>query len=204
MEMKQIPDYPNYAVTRDGRVWSYIENKMVKLMKGKTAVRVALWCEGIRFDKIVARLVFEAFNGYTPECVVHRDRDVYNNSLDNLIGMTRSELSRKAVSKTNSKRTQREICRVNPDTGEVSFVKYKPHSTKYRGALRACYLIRVTYRGDLYFYPEKKFELVEEIKARIKQNNYLLSTGIPSPEMVKRIKRYNLNYKKYLEVLQTI
>ena len=30
MEMKQIPDYPNYAVTREGRVWSYISNKFIK------------------------------------------------------------------------------------------------------------------------------------------------------------------------------
>ena len=62
MEMKQIPDYPNYAVTRDGRVWSYISNKFIKPRVSKeNSVIVNLNFEGIRFRRNVARLVFIAF-----------------------------------------------------------------------------------------------------------------------------------------------
>jgi hypothetical protein len=61
MEMKSIPDYPNYAVTRDGRVWSYISNKFIKPRVSKeNSVIVNLNFEGIRFRRNVARLVFRA------------------------------------------------------------------------------------------------------------------------------------------------
>lgn len=53
MEMKQIPDYPNYAVTKDGRVWSYNTNKfLVPYLTKKNIVVINLSVEGISFKKV--------------------------------------------------------------------------------------------------------------------------------------------------------
>jgi hypothetical protein len=42
--MKPIPNYPNYSITEDGKVWSHIYDKWMKLNKGMVGYYpVALW-----------------------------------------------------------------------------------------------------------------------------------------------------------------
>ncbi|WP_416434769.1 hypothetical protein [Lactococcus lactis] len=95
MEMKPIPDYPNYAVTKDGRVWSYNKNKFLNPIDGDWGRYVVLSIQGMRFLRFVSRLVFTAFNSYEPERLYYKDGNRYNPHLDNLEGVTRVELNKR-------------------------------------------------------------------------------------------------------------
>ncbi|WP_195362707.1 HNH endonuclease signature motif containing protein [Lactococcus lactis] len=204
MEMKQIPDYPNYAVTRDGRVWSYNRNRFMYCSRRKAGAVVVLSIEGLRFVKLVRRLVFEAFNGYVPEVVTHRDGNVFNNNIENLVGMTRSEVG-KLRYKTVIK--PKPICRVEISTGKLDIVvvhrKDKGYSTIHEAVRRR----HLTSGGYFYYYPGEKGELIAEIKAHIYSNELSLKKLLlqdKSSPYVSVVKKHIRTNKKYLEVLESI
>ncbi|WP_353727278.1 HNH endonuclease [Lactococcus lactis] len=204
MEMKQIPDYPNYAVTRDGRVWSYNRNKFVYCYPRKSGLTVPLWYEGLRFMKRVQRLVFETFYGYSPEVVTHRDGNFFNNNLENLIGMTRSEASKLRY---KSPLKPQPICRVEIATGKLDIVEVRRKEKCYTKIHEAVRRRSLTSGGCFYYYPEEKGELISEIKARIYSNelslNRLLQQDKYSP-FIPVVKKHIRTNKYYLEILEKI
>lgn len=203
VEMRRIPDYPDYAVTKDGRVWSYKSNKFLRLYKAMSGHAVTLYFEGIPFHKLVRRLVFETFNGYLPEVISHKDGNNYNNNLDNLVESDWSE----TVNKWNCSeiydrqivfqvdpvsKTKRAITRPFPDgvgSGISIALQQKPE----------CILCN----GYLYYYEGKKDRLINEIKARMKSNNITIQT-IMNNHVVRYCKSLNKKYEEYLEILENI
>ena len=103
--MKTIPGHPNYAITKDGRVWSKpritsqgheLKGKFRKLILDKLGrLRIDLWCDGKYYKCSVHRLVLETYVGPCPEGMEcrHLDGDPLNNNLDNLCWGTKSENS---------------------------------------------------------------------------------------------------------------
>lgn len=106
---KDIPNFPGYAITDDGRVWS----KQRKLPDGRTwagrwlspnkqhtgYLTVTLCRRGEHHQKLVHRLVLETFVGPCPdgmECC-HEDGNRSNNKLTNLRWDTKSANTKDAV-----------------------------------------------------------------------------------------------------------
>ena len=85
--MKQIPGFPGYSITKDGRVWSYKRNIWLSLSNDKDGyLRVNLTQNGKAYYSSVHRLVLMAYKGVCPkgmECR-HLDNDRQNNDLNNL------------------------------------------------------------------------------------------------------------------------
>jgi len=90
-----IPEFPGYAVTDGGRVWSAKSNKWLKpcLLKygGNRRAKswyldVRFWRDGKLYHRLVHRLVAAAFIGLCPAGlqVSHIDGDCLNNRLENL------------------------------------------------------------------------------------------------------------------------
>lgn len=98
-EFKPIPGHPLYAVTRDGRVWSFWRSRWLKGMThpdGRTFIW--LWSSensGARVRRSVSlhRTVWTAFKGPIPKGfeIDHIDRDRTNNKLSNLRLVTSSQ-----------------------------------------------------------------------------------------------------------------
>lgn len=96
--LKEIPGFPNYAITDDGRVWS----KQRIRVKGSWLrhsydryghVRVVLYRSGSRRRYFIHRLVLETFVGPCPEGMegCHRDGDPSNNRIENLYWGTHAD-----------------------------------------------------------------------------------------------------------------
>lgn len=207
MEMKQIPDYPNYAVTRDGRVWSYNINKFIKSRISKeNSVVVNLNFEGIRFRRNVARLVFITFKGYEPEIVRHIDGNFLNNNISNLKAISKNEHLKSLGNPRNFKNYNRNIKMIKVDiaTKNKEFVAYPYRSTEYDSALLCCNLKRLTYKGALYFWENRKNELIEELKVRIMLNNSRLNSNVSNFQLLAMYKRNIKKQQNYLEILEKI
>lgn len=206
MEMKQIPDYPNYAVTRDGRVWSYNTNKfLVPYLTKKNIVVINLSVEGMCFKRSLSRLVFITFNAYEPEIVRPKDNNPTNNCLKNLEGISKEEHLKRLGNASNFKnQKRRKMIKLNPETGGKEVVVYPYKSTEYDCALKCCNFKRLTFRGNLYFYPERKDQLMDEIIKRIRLNDLYISSH-PEDILGKyACKRRITENKKYLEILEKI
>jgi len=82
-----------YAVTRDGRVWSYRADRFLKPIKGTDYYVVGLHKGGVQKSAHVHRLVAAAFceNTDAKIQVNHKDGDKLNNHADNLEWVTPSE-----------------------------------------------------------------------------------------------------------------
>lgn len=95
-EMKPIPGFPHYFVTRDGRVWSAprvdglgraIGGLWLKPGRQNTGhLKVILRRDGKSFNRLIHQLVLGAFLGPCPEGMecCHYDGDPTNNHIDNL------------------------------------------------------------------------------------------------------------------------
>lgn len=89
--MRIIPEYPNYGVTRSGRVWSIRRRKFLKPQSnGRGYWYVSLGRQGREY---IHRLVAKLYLGAPEEGleVDHIDGDSSNNSLQNLRYLGRSE-----------------------------------------------------------------------------------------------------------------
>lgn len=86
-KMKRIPNFPKYAITKSGKVWSYYYNKWLKKSYDKDGyVKIILLKGGKRYYKKVHRLVLETFVGKCPKgmATCHNDAVKDNNKLSNL------------------------------------------------------------------------------------------------------------------------
>jgi len=93
--MKEIPNFPNYAVTKNGRIWSYISNKWLRpLKRNKTGhLFVKFYKNGIVYQILVHRLVLETYVGKCPKSMEsrHLNGNPKDNRLKNLCWDTHSE-----------------------------------------------------------------------------------------------------------------
>lgn len=86
--MVDIKNYEGlYAITEDGRVWSYRNKKFLKLQKGKTGYyKVVLSKNNIQktynIHKLVAIAYIDNPNDYP--CINHKDENKLNNKVENL------------------------------------------------------------------------------------------------------------------------
>jgi len=96
--MKAIPGFPNYYVTKNGRIRSKPRNsRKGKWMKLKTTpdghLQIILRNKDRKFTRLVHRLVLETYVGQCPEGMEcrHLDGNPQNNKLTNLCWGTHSE-----------------------------------------------------------------------------------------------------------------
>ena len=97
--MKDIIGYEGlYAITSCGKVWSYRSKKFLSPINcSKGYLQVMLYKNGIRENKLIHRLVAEAYlpNPSNYDTVDHIDFNITNNCVNNLQWMSRHENSRK-------------------------------------------------------------------------------------------------------------
>ena len=99
MTLKDIKGYEGlYAITEDGRVWSYLKNKWLKPSNNRGYKHVNLHKDGKIKMFLIHRLVYETFKGPIPKemTVDHIDGCKDNNHILNLQLLTRGDNSRKA------------------------------------------------------------------------------------------------------------
>lgn len=98
--LKTILNFENYAVTKDGRVWSKRKYKWLKSSdNGQGYLQIILCKSGKMFSRKIHTLVLIAYVGLRPkglECR-HLDGNKQNNNLDNLCWGTRSENQKDSV-----------------------------------------------------------------------------------------------------------
>ncbi len=96
--LKTIPNFKDYAVTKNGQIWSKYSHQWLILIEkrprtGDNYLSVALYKGKKGFWKSVHRLVLETFKGSCPkgmECR-HLDGNKQNNELKNLCWGTRKQ-----------------------------------------------------------------------------------------------------------------
>lgn len=205
MEIRQIPDYPNYGVTRDGRVWSYKTNKFLSPYKKEWGYQVGLSFEGHCFYKLVHRIVFQAFHGFEPERVRHKDGNLYNNSIDNLIEVTASDIT-KTAQKTRKSRYKKIIYQIDTQTGVKTVFEKKDKNMDYSGISHVLEKNpqAITCKGYMYFYEGKKNKLINDIKGRIRSNELTLLYTDPYSPFRKVVQNHIERYEKYLEILEGV
>ena len=85
--MKRIREYPNYAITKDGKVWSYIRHRFLKPMLNRRGyLQVGLYKNNVRRMITIHQLVAKNFiyNKDNLTFVNHKDSNKQNNNFKNL------------------------------------------------------------------------------------------------------------------------
>lgn len=105
-EMRAIPGYDGYLITRDGKLYSLRRKRFLNgeicLPCKKNALtykQYLLRKKGKSVNVRAHRLVYITYKGPIPEKLIvhHRDGNGLNNSISNLLVMSRSEHSRKIM-----------------------------------------------------------------------------------------------------------
>ena len=130
MKLKDIKGFEGlYAVTEDGRVWSYLRNKWLKPGINKGYYHVRLCKDGKIKIFLIHRLVYTTFKGEIPKglTVDHIDSNRLNNNLDNLQLLTRGDNARKACKgKKLPEESKRKLSEANK--GKSPWIKGKKHT----------------------------------------------------------------------------
>lgn len=85
--MRAVGGYPGYLVTADGRVWGPMGGWLAPVLTRNGYLKVALFCNGRRYDKGVHQLVALAWIGSPPSPIheiAHGDGNKLNNAVGNL------------------------------------------------------------------------------------------------------------------------
>ncbi len=90
-ELKEIPEFPDYCIDKNGNVWSYKKYGNLPLprklkIRNKRYKEIRLYSNGKSEYKLIHRLVLETFIGPCPEGMetCHNDGNSKNNKLSNL------------------------------------------------------------------------------------------------------------------------
>lgn len=98
-DMKTIPGFPNYAITKTGKIWSRKTKKFLKPYNNGSSSKYKKILLNNSVKKYIHRLVLETFIGPCPkgmECC-HNDGNPENNNLNNLRWDTHSSNNKDAV-----------------------------------------------------------------------------------------------------------
>ena len=92
--MKPIPNYPNYAITKDGEVWSLRFNKKLTPCRNSRGYMQVVLCKDLKYKNYtIHRLVAEAYvdnvNNY--KMVNHINGIKADNRIENLEWVTASQ-----------------------------------------------------------------------------------------------------------------
>lgn len=127
--MKEIPRFPKYQVTTDGKVWSDQSQKFLSQKKTKDGYRfVALYANGRREDIGVHRLVAWTYIGAQFDFIEVRHKNGVrdDNRLENLEYGTRSDNARDRVQHGNnyqSKGSRNGQAKLNEE--DVARIRYR-------------------------------------------------------------------------------
>jgi hypothetical protein len=86
-ELMEIPDYPHYFTTKDGRIWSVFSQRYLKPQKNNNGhLYVYLYKKGKKSKKYIHRLILETYVGPCPEGMesCHNNGICDDNCLENL------------------------------------------------------------------------------------------------------------------------
>lgn len=205
--MKVIPDYPGYFVTKDGRVFSKKHKKFLKPRTHGNVLTVILFGNGMPFTKRVSRLVYETYNGETPNFITHKDGNFRNNTLDNLVSVTPSELGIRNSKKIPHK--GRVLNRVNIETGQHDRVilKFIGETAKEADAARKCIALKkATAHGNLYYLDGQKKRLEDSLRERIATNQRVIDNSYQhrNKAPMTAFKNNIIRFHKLLEILEVI
>lgn len=93
--MRRVKDFPNYAVTKTGKVWSYRRKRWLKLnVDSRGYLRVDLPVSPCVYKhKLIHHLVLETYRESKPVGKIcrHLDGNKLNNDLENLVWGTHKE-----------------------------------------------------------------------------------------------------------------
>lgn len=154
--MKDIPGFPHYQITEDGKVWSKYRNRFIiptKIDKHHEYKRIGLNENGKTTRMAIHKLVALVFipNPNNLPYVDHIDRDKSNNSISNLRWVSQSQ-----------------NC-INKDI--TGIIKYR-HITKFKskgGSCRIYYLLQIRRNNKCIFrknFPIHIHTLEEVVKYR--------------------------------------
>lgn len=126
--MKKIKGFPDYLITKDGRVFSKRSNRFLKGNVHPTGyIQVSIRNDSVVTVKFVHKLVAEAYLGHLPcghnEVVDHIDNNKENNSLCNLQLIT------------NRENLSKDKWRKSPSS-KYTGVSYKKQTRKWQSHIR--------------------------------------------------------------------
>lgn len=123
MLVKPIKGFPDYSVSKCGRVYKWNTNTlMTPNHKEDGYVHIALRVDGVRKFLLLHRVVYEAWNGEIPDGFVvdHDDNNRANCHADNLVAMTQKDnINKKFVDMT--------CPRITNDAGDILQVTRPTH-----------------------------------------------------------------------------
>jgi hypothetical protein len=115
--MKQIPSYPNYSITKDGKVYSHKRHKWLKIYSSSLAPysRVNLETE----PNYIHRLVAETYipNKKQLPAVGHRNRNIKDNRVENLYWCERKDINTKKVKDVKTNKVYKSVNEASEKTG---------------------------------------------------------------------------------------
>lgn len=133
----KIPNFEEFAITKEGKVYNIKKNKLVHSYIGiDDYEHIILFCRGKKYRKRVHRLMGKTFLG-NPQVVNHVDGNKHNNRLENLERSTHRENILHAQKQTGSVPTVKvRLLVTNTQSNESVVCKSMRHAEKVTGVDR--------------------------------------------------------------------
>jgi hypothetical protein len=142
-----LKDYPNYSITKDGKVFSHKYNKFLAERNNKNRAynSVLLYHNNIKNNVLVHRLVAMTFldNPLNKRCVNHINGNKTDNRIENLEWVTHSENSKHAFNTGLNKIS--DLCNINKIKAKSKIVINLSNGIFYDSAKEASIAAGVNY-----------------------------------------------------------